>query len=69
MFNGERHEVKRWNEFLTEFCKILSEDYPDRFEDVLQRQPHIFSKNPAIGFPKDMSPKKIGGTDIYVKTS
>ncbi len=68
-FNGEPYKVKRWNEFLTKFCEILSEDYPNRFEEVLQLKPHFFSKNPTADFPKGMSPKKIRGTDIYVQTA
>lgn len=68
-FNGEPYEVKYWYEILTRFCEILSEDYPDRFEEVLQLKPHHFSKNPDADFPKNMSPKKIAGTDIYVQTA
>jgi hypothetical protein len=68
-FNGKRLKVKRWNEFLAKFGEILSEDYPDRFEEVLQLKPHFFSKNPAADFAKSMSPKKIRGTDTYVQTN
>ena len=69
IFNGERHEVKRWNEFLTQFCKILSEDDTIQFEDVLKLKPHSFSKNPATDFPKSANPKLIGSTGIYVQTN
>ena len=68
-FNGKPYKVKYWNEFLTKFCEILFKDYPDRFEEVLQIKPRFFSKNPTADFPKDMSPKKIRGTDIYVQTA
>ena len=68
-FNGKRRKVEYWNEFLTQFCEILSEDYPDRFEDVLQLKPYFFSKNPRDDFPKSANPKKITGTDIYVQTN
>lgn len=68
-FNSKPYKVEHWNEFLTQFCKILSKDYPNRFEAVLQLKPHHFSKNPDADFPKGMSPKKIGETDIYVQTA
>ena len=67
-FNGEPYKVKRWNEFLTQFCKILSEDDTIQFENVLELKPHSFSKNPAVDFPKGASPKPIGSTGIYVQT-
>ena len=67
-FNGKPYKVKYWNEFLPKFCEILSEDYPDRFEDVLKLKPHFFSKDPAADFPKGASPKPIGSTGIYVQT-
>lgn len=67
-FKGKPYKVKRWSDFLTEFCKILSENYPDRFEDVLQLKPRIFSKNPAADFPRSANPKPIGETGIYIQT-
>ena len=68
-FNGERRAVKYWNEFLTQFCEILSKDDTVQFEDVLQLKPHFFSKNPAADFPKSANPKPIGSTGIYVQTN
>jgi predicted type IV restriction endonuclease len=68
-FEGDTHEVKSWVEFLARFCEILSEVYPNQFEEVLQLKPHHFSKNPDADFPKGMSPKKIRETDIYVQTA
>ena len=68
-FNGKKYKVKYWYEFLTRFCEILSKDYADQFEDVLQLKPHFFSKNPAADFAKSMSPRKIRGTNIYVQTN
>ena len=68
-FNGKKYKVKYWYEFLSRFCEILSKDYPDQFEEVLQLKPHFFSKNPAADFAKSMSPKKIRGTDTYVQTN
>ena len=68
-FNGKPYKVKYWNEFLTQFCKILSEDDTIQFEDVLELKPHSFSKNPAVDFPKSANPKPIGETDIYVQTN
>ena len=68
-FNGKPYKVKYWNEFLPKFCEILSEDYPDRFEDVLKLKPHSFSKNPDAKFPKSANPKPIRGTDIYVQAN
>ena len=68
-FNGKRLKVKRWNEFLAKFGEILSEDFTDRFEEVLQLKPHHFSKNPDADFPKGADPKLIGSTSIYVQTN
>ena len=68
-FNGEPYKVKYWYEILTQFCAILSEDATIQFEDVLELKPHYFSKNPDADFPKNMSPKKVRGTDIYVQTA
>ena len=68
-FNGEPYKVKYWYEILTRFCEILSEDDTIQFEDVLELKPHHFSKNPTADFPKNMSPKMITGTDIYVQTA
>ena len=68
-FNGKKYKVKYWYEFLTRFCEILSKDYLDQFEEVLQLKPYFFSKTPAADFSKSMSPKKIRGTDIYVQTN
>lgn len=68
-FNGKRRKVKRWNEFLEKFCEILSEDYPNRFEEVLQLKPHHFSKNPDADFLKRADPKLIGSTGIYVQAN
>ncbi|MYE90556.1 hypothetical protein F4X33_16350 [Candidatus Poribacteria bacterium] len=68
-FNGKEREVKRWNEFLEKFCEILSEDYSDRFEEVLQVKPHHFSKNPDTDFPKGADPKLIGSTGFYVQAA
>ena len=67
-FNGERREVKYWSEFLTEFCKILSDDDTNQFEDVLELKLHYLSKNPAADFAKGANPKLIGSTGIYVQT-
>ena len=36
-FEGKIYkEVKRWNVFLVKCCEILSKDYPNRFEDVVE---------------------------------
>ena len=68
-FEGDTHEVKSWVEFLTRFCEILSEVYPNQFEEVLQLKPHHFSKNPDADFPRGASPKPIGDTGIYVQAN
>ncbi|RKU11164.1 hypothetical protein C6502_09200 [Candidatus Poribacteria bacterium] len=68
-FEGDTHEVKSWVEFLARFCEILSEVYPNQFEEVLQLKPHHFSKNPDADFPRGASPKPIGGTGIYVQAN
>ena len=68
-FEGDTHEVKFWVEFLARFCEILSEVYPNQFEEVLQLKPHHFSKNPDTDFPRGASPKPIGGTGIYVQAN
>ena len=68
-FNGKPYRVRRWNDFLAKFCKILSKDYPDRFEEVLQLRPHHFSKNPDTDFPKGADPKLIGSTEVYVQAA
>ncbi len=68
-FEGDTHEVKSWVEFLARFCEILSEVYPNQFEEVLQLKPYHFSKNPDADFPRGASPKPIGGTGIYVQAN
>ena len=61
--------MKYWYEILTQFCEILSEDYPNRFEEVLQLKPHHFSKNPDADFPKRADPKLIGSTGIHIQAN
>ena len=68
-FNGEPYRVNNWNEFLTNFCEVLSQDYPNQFEDVLQLSPQFFSRETDPNFSKVISPKKIEGTKIYVETN
>ena len=69
-FNGAEYEVANWSEYITLFCKILSQNYADQFEGILQViRPNLLSKNPDDDFAKGKRPKKIGETDIYVETN
>ena len=69
-FDGKPYKVKRWNEFLVKFCKILSKDDALQLRDVLELEPSRFSEN-RDSFPpstNSASIKEIGKTGIYVHT-
>ena len=69
-FDGKPYKVKKWNEFLVKFCKILSKDDALQFRDVLELEPSRFSEN-RDSFPpstNSASIKEIGKTGIYVHT-
>ena len=70
-FDGKPYKVKKWNEFLVKFCKILSEDDALQFRDVLGLVPSRFKENRSSSFPPSANPasiKEIGKTGIYVHT-
>ena len=72
-FEDKPYDAGDWTKYVLKFCKILSEKYPDRIEEVLT--PNVlglrrtcFSKN-LNDFPERSSlPQQIEGTDIYVQT-
>ena len=69
-FDGKSYKVKKWNEFLVKFCKILSKDDALQLRDVLELEPSRFSEN-RDSFPpsaNSASIKEIGKTGIYVHT-
>lgn len=70
-FNGVTYPVERWwTQFLAKFFEILSQDYIDQFEDVLELNPTFFSRNPKQDFPPTATPfhQPIGETGIYFRT-
>lgn len=67
-FRGRICEVRKWTDFLEKFCEILSEDYPDRFQDAAELYPKLFSKSQDGFRRKEAYTRRIGRTGIYVLT-
>ncbi len=64
-FDGKTYEVKHWNKFLVKFCEILSKNYPNQFEYVVELKPIVFNKS-GVFSAKDADIHEIGKTGVYI---